>query len=136
MNTADRPTSVTVIAWILIVMYAYTAVAVLATAHVPAIRKGYEKVGRSMPFSIALTTVMGVVGVISGIAMLKGRNWGRALYLVLIPASYVVVLAAWGFSSAQVPGLIIYAVILAFLMRPAASAFFRGGAPVDPSSPE
>ena len=132
MDATGRPTSVTVIAWILIAMAALTMIVTPLSTLMPEVRENYEKLGRSMSVSVAITMVAGMVTLVSGIAMLRGRNWGRMLYVILIPASYAVVLPTYGFSSAQVPGLLFYAVIVVFLTRPAASAFFKGSAPAGP----
>lgn len=136
MNTTGRPISVTVIAWILIVLYAFSVTVFPLMALMPSFREAYERAGRSWSVGMAIIVATGVAGLVAGIAMLKRRNWGRMLYFFVAPAPHVITTVAQGFSPWRLPGLILYAVMVVFLTRPAASAFFRSSAPATPPSAE
>jgi len=132
MDKTSRPTSVLVIAIIIIVLSGISLVMTPLTALVPEVREHYEKMDRSIAVAIMWSAVGSVIGVAAGIALLKGRNWGRLLYLIYVPAAFVLAIALYGFSPVQLLGLVLYLVILVFLTRPAASAFFKGQAPAQP----
>ena len=81
-----RPFYVTAMAWLLIVgdlyMIAYTTINLMNPAIGAAIRAFLTQspVPISVRFSIAYSNYC--IQVLCGIAMLKGRNWGRWLYLI------------------------------------------------------
>ena len=125
-----RPRSVTIIAWILIVR---------ACMGLPSlvIFSRRRLSGDSVIF-ISATAII----IVSGIAILKGLNWGRLLYLFYIPIVTVwgLIVFAFRFSDSfseittdftvklnlikLIPETIFYIVALVYLTRPAASAFF------------
>jgi len=137
LDRKKRPTSVTVIAWFLIATYGYT-LASLPLFLSPEFRQIFEEMGMgiSIAVSVLLTVVNSVLGVVSGIAMLKGFNWGRLLYLWSVPILTVLYLVLTGFHFIlmSILSLIFYLVVLVFLTRPAASTFFTGGASVESES--
>jgi hypothetical protein len=110
-----RPTSVTVIAWVNIVSGISS---IVSYAFIP----GQITLGR---LQIVLSIISGVIYYVVGIAMLKGLNWGRLLYLVLVPFVSVLYMILFKFHPAQVFGLVVYIIILVFLTRPKVSSFFK-----------
>ena len=106
MNEKKRPTSVTVIAWIIII----TGVVNLGILLILRVGRVYEVAGRSVDmcmyglstsymgglpsaYTIPLmiwTVVVAGISVVCGIALLKGLNWGRLLYLGFVPISSVI----------------------------------------------
>ena len=125
-----RPRSVTIIAWILIVR---------ACMGLPSlvIFSRRRLSGDSVIFILATAII-----IVSGIAILKGLNWGRLLYLFYIPIAYAWGLIVFAFSFSGrfseittdsmvklnfiklIPETIFYIVAFVYLTRPAASAFF------------
>lgn len=123
MDTKKRPTSVTVIAWIIIVTNGLSFVTML-TYTMPEVQRALEAAGMSVAIATLWTAVGGAIGVVSGIAILKGLNWGRLLYLCFAPISIVLGWLLYGFRPTHVLTVIFYIVVLVFLTRPAASTFF------------
>jgi len=129
MGNIKRPKSVTLIAWILIIVCSFY----LANAI------GEPKYWRSFAvvrFLILLWLVVsGFVGVVSGTAILKGFNWGRLLCLFYIPISiiaFVLLQTGFGFLSVSfhllnIVRIAFYIIVLIFLTRPASLAFFAHG---------
>ena len=124
MAEKKRPTSVAVIAWIITITSGLSLVATPITAMIPMTRQAIEATGMPVAMAIFWGMLSGAIGVVSGIAMLKGVNWGRLLYLWAIPILTVLNWILYGFKASGIPGIIIYIIFLIFLIRPAASAFF------------
>lgn len=106
---SKRPRSITVISWIFI------AVGIFAL--------GYHLLH---PFEAGLLWVcfVRILAVVCGVFMLFGCNWARWLLIIWI-GFHVIVGALHSPSSLMVHGLL-FAVIVYFLFRPQASAYFRG----------
>ena len=128
MRARKRPTSVTVIAWFEIVTSGNILFKVIYYAK-PEFRQLLEASGRSVATNVLWGIVGGVIGLVSGIAMLKGLNWGRLLCLCYPPVSIALTLLLYGFHRSKffIVGVMIYIAELVFLTRPAASTFFAGG---------
>ena len=119
-----RPTSITVISWILIVTGSITLITTAATLNNPVVK---ELMGRNpIPISIQYAMLYGglLVTIISGFAMLRGHNWGRLLYVIWSAVGSVIGLATTPMKMAILPGLVFYVVIVFFLFRPKANQFF------------
>ncbi len=139
MHMGKRPASVTIIAWIFIVA---SGLNLVNLSRVLTQRKAlqfeiadkvpfwaippyadFKVVGKSEVIVALWSVVAGAIGLISGIAILKGLNWGRLLYLFSMPISIVL---TWlhGFHTIDTLKVIFYVIFLVFLTRPAASLFF------------
>lgn len=119
-----RPTSVSVIAWFLIV----TSLISLAVSY-----KGLDNpiaqelmAKNLLPISIQYVMLFAglVISLASGVAMLKGLNWGRTVYVVWSMIGFVITLATSPIKIAVVPGALIFAIIVFFLYRPKSTAYF------------
>ena len=129
MGNIKRPKSVTLIAWILIIVCSYYLINAVSES-------GYWRSFAVVRFLILLWLVAsGFLGVVSGIAILKGLNWGRLLCLFYIPISiiaFVLLQAGFGFLNVSfhllnIVGIAFYIIVLIFLTRPASLAFFAHG---------
>ncbi|MFH0791334.1 MAG: hypothetical protein V2A64_06865 [Candidatus Omnitrophota bacterium] len=126
-----RPKSVSVISWIIIIL---GCSALYNVARMPAIFKmaEYQKLaeitGESLWISMLITSVIGVLLLVSGIAMLKGFNWGRLLYLWGYGISVLFNIITRGPSLIVLPSIVIYVIFLIFLTRPTAAEFFKSSA--------
>ena len=96
MSARKRPTSLTIIAWSQIVISGIVLFNILNFAK-PEFRQLMEASGRSAAISVLWGTIGGVIVLISGIAMLKGLNWGRFLCLCYPPISIVFTSLLYGF---------------------------------------
>jgi hypothetical protein len=127
MEVNKRPVSVTVIAWIIIVTSAIALATAPISSRMPEVQEFYEATGVSLAGVLIWSVAVNVIVLVSGISILKGRNWGRLVYLCFMPVSMVVSMILFGFRAIFILSVIYYIVVLVLLTRPAASAFFRGG---------
>lgn len=130
-----RPTSVTVIAWFLIVVAAINVVTMtFAWKKVYQDPKVQELMAKS-PLPVSVQYAMGAVGLVvmltAGIFMLRGKNWARFLYMGWTAAGFVISFFTSPAKLMLIPGVVMYAIVVFFLMRPAANAYFESAADVD-----
>lgn len=128
MDAKKRPTRVTVIAWIIIVTSSLGLVSTPFTATMPQVKRMLEATGTSVPIALLLAFVAGGIGLVSGVAMLRGINWGRLLYLGFTPFSFALSWVLYGFRPLYILSVLFYLVVLVLLTRPAASVFFSSKA--------
>ncbi len=120
-----RPTSVTIIAWILIALGGISLITSTLMLKNAAAR---ELMARSpMPLSVqyAILYLGLLVTITSGLAMLKARNWGRLLYVIWGAVGFLISVTTSPMKTAMIPGFVVYLVIVFFLFRPRASQYFR-----------
>ena len=133
-TTLPRPTSVTVVGWLLIGMTGLAAVGLVVSALIPHLR--HEIVnspfvrGIWLPLAaqIGLLAVDQVVRLVCGVGVLKRCNWARYLYPGWSVLMLLVAVAAGTFTIVMLPGLVIVAVLTVFLFRADATAWFKGTA--------
>jgi len=65
-----------------------------------------------------------VVMIVSGIAMIKGCNWARYLYTIWVGAALLMGLAVSPMKAILVPQIVVFAIVVLVLFRPAATAYF------------
>lgn len=120
----SRPVSVTVIAWILIAINALSLLSTLFLFKSPAAQELMAK--NPLPLSVQYTMLFAglLIGVVCGIFMLKGANWARLLYVGWSVVGFGVNLVTSPGKLLLLPGIVIVAVIVFFLFRPKANAFF------------
>ncbi|MFH1442287.1 MAG: hypothetical protein ABIH18_09665 [Candidatus Omnitrophota bacterium] len=124
-----RPRSVSVIAWINIVFGIsgiYNVIQMPRIFSDPKYQKIAEISSSSLQLSMIVSGIFSVLFLASGIAMLKGFNWGRLLYLIGVGIMVLLNLLSHGFSPLSLPGIIVYITFFIFLTRPAAVEFFKG----------
>lgn len=134
MDVKKRPTSITVIAWLniaggwlsLVAIVAFYIITYYTRIEDPMLEG--QRVFDDMSRLWTTMAVSGAIGVVSGIAILKGLNWGRLLYLCFFPITIVLSWLLYGFHLSHVLSyvlqIILYTVYFVFLTRPVASAFF------------
>jgi hypothetical protein len=135
-----RPTSVTVIAWFLIVVGVIALITNIATINDPMARHLMNKSPLPIPVQIAMTYIGLLITLFAGIAMLKGHNWARFLYVIWSIVGFVAGIAASPMKAPMIPEfakLMVFAIslfqmviIAFFLFRPKANAFFSPQSPV------
>jgi hypothetical protein len=123
-----RPTSITVIAWILILMGGISLVTTTLMINPvmtnPAARELLSKSPIPVPVQYAMTYVALLVMLVSGIAILKGQNWGRWLYVVGTVLGFLIGIITSPLKSAMIPGFVVFVVVAFFLFRPKANRYF------------
>jgi hypothetical protein len=123
----QRPTSLTVIGWVLIVFGAF---GLLGTMMLPANPVAAELMKQSpLPMSahVAIGAIGALISIACGVGVLKGLGWSRLLYTAWVLISVVIALVSMPFSSLMVVGWLLQAVIIFFLFRPEAGAWFSRG---------
>lgn len=127
----NRPTSITVISWILIVIGGLNLVTTTLNMNNPEVRALMEKSLLPVSVQIAMIYVgMGIL-VICGAAMLNGQNWARWLYVIWNLIGIGVSLATSPMKLLLVPGILVFILITFFLFRPNATLYFTGGGAAD-----
>lgn len=128
---ATRPTSVSVIAWFLIVVGGISIVATTAMIGDPIMIEGMNKTPLPIPVQYAINYLGLMIMLISGIFMLKGKDWSRKLYVGWSLIGFAIGLATSPMRMMMIPGLVLFVVIAFFLFRPKANAFFAPSAPAE-----
>jgi len=121
-----RPTSVTVIAWILIVIAPLSAISSTFGLQNPTARELMARSPIPVPIQIAILYAGLLVTLVSGIAFLKGQNWARYLYVGWGIVGFIVGFATSPMKFSMIPGFIFFLVIAFFLFRTKATRFFTG----------
>jgi hypothetical protein len=121
-----RPTSITVISWILIVVGVISLITSTAALNNPMAKALMARSPIPLPVQYAMLYVGLLVTIISGVAMLKALNWGRLLYVIWSAAGFVINFATSPIKIAIIPGFLLYLVVVFFLFRPKANQFFAG----------
>lgn len=127
----QRPTSVTVVAWVILAM-AGEAIAGSSSSMAQPILRQLADPQVGVPLTVLLGLLVEVAIVISAVLMLRGASWARIVYAAL--AGFVVF--GMVVSSFRVSGMVPIAgyatirtaVLLYFLFRADANAYFSGSA--------
>jgi len=128
-----RPLSITVIAWVLIVM-GLIAIGLTPLAWNVVLRQRpyaiEELMARSsipLPVQNVLSLLGALVTLASGVGVFYGRSWGRVLYVAWSVIRFLPGLATspmkWGLVS-MAPGLVLFSIVAFFLFRKSASLYF------------
>jgi len=120
----QRPTSVTVIAWVLIVGSVLTLFTTLLTLNNPKVQESMAR--SSIPISVqyAMAYAGLVLRLVCGIAMLNARNWSRILYAVWGGLMLLISFATSPMKLAMIPGTLFFAIIVLLLYQPKANDYF------------
>jgi putative ABC transport system permease protein len=119
-----RPTSVTVIAWFLIVAASISLISIPAWINNPLASEVMGESPVPIPVQYAVSYVQLMIGLICGLAMLNKRNWARFLYVVCATLGLLLGIATLPMKAAMVPGLFVFATTAFFLFRPKANEYF------------
>ena len=122
----DRPVSITVISWIIIVTSALSLASTLFLSTNPTAQELMAKSAIPVAVQYAMMFVGLVVGIVCGAFMLKGANWARLLYVGWSVVGFTITFITTPGRLMMLPGMIFFAVVVFFLFRPKANAFFSG----------
>ena len=113
MESNKRPTSVTVVGWIILLLSVLVVLITLMSLH-------------QVYLNILQVWAIcgGIIGSIAGVAILKGFNWGRLLYLWVTPISIILESLILGFKPSDIVRGALYIVILLFLVNPSSLTYF------------
>ena len=119
-----RPTSITVIGWLLIVRGAVTLLMSVATWDSPEVQHLMNENPLPLPVQYAMLLVGVAVALVSGAALLRGQNWARFLYVGWGSIAVVTGLLTSARATALLPGVVVFVIIAIFLFRPKANEYF------------
>jgi hypothetical protein len=125
----SRPRSITVISWLFIAVGVIALLYHLLPHHMPA---GNEQ--RTIEPDIVWVCLVRALAILCGVFMLCGFDWARWLLVVWI--AYHVILSAFHSLTEVAVHSLLFAVIVYFLFRPQASAYFRRRKVERPQIPE
>jgi len=112
-----RPLSITIISWLFIAVGAFALGYHLLPQHI----------GELKGQLLLWVYLVRVLAIISGVFMLRGFNWAR--WLLVVWLAYHVILSGLHSASQVVVHGLLFVVILYFLFRAPARAYFRIAAP-------
>ena len=124
-----RPRSITVISWIFIVL---GSIGFLASLLPYVDTTTAQRIAEfKTHWMVHLARILGVV---SGVGMLYGFNWAR--WLLVVWMGFHIVLSVLHSPFQLIVHSLLFTVVLYFLFRPQASAYFRGTSTKPPPIPE
>jgi hypothetical protein len=130
-----RPTSVSVVCWITIVTGAIPLISTTWLLNDPTAKQITMDLMSQSPIPIPLQYLMMYVGLLilvgSGIAMLKGKNWGRFLYVTWSIFGFIINFATSPIRMGLIPGLVLFVAFAIILFRPNANQYFSAASPQD-----
>jgi hypothetical protein len=126
-STNGRPISIAVIAWITLVSNALLLLGSIMPVNKFAVNNPVvqEMIAKNpIPTPVQhLTLFTGVIiSMVSAIFMLRGANWARLLYICW--GAFSLVIAFFTSPAKPILGIVFYLVVVFFLLRPKASAYF------------
>ncbi len=122
----ERPASITVIAWTLILTALVSSVISTLTLNHPIVRELMTQNPLPLAFQYCLLYGGLLAQLVSGAAMLRAQNWGRILYTVCGAIGLLVGAITAPVTLVVIPGIVFYVVVVVFLFLPKANAYFRG----------
>jgi len=125
MEERKRPIILAFIAWIIFFQSGYSLIIKpLIIYQFPVVQEALESSGMSVSVSLIWGILVGVVGIFSGIGILKGCNWARFLYLGFGATSLTLGWILYGFHSQYIRKILFYIFILIILTITSAASFF------------
>ena len=123
----ERPKSVTIIAWILIVTGVFSLFTSLSSLNNPMVKELMSKSLLPIPLQYAIMYIGLAISFICGIGMLKGQGWARFLYVAWGAIGLLIGLITSPIKAALIPGLIVFVIIVFFLYRSSSNQYFTQG---------
>jgi hypothetical protein len=124
-----RPTSVTVIAWLLIALSGISLITTTVMIDNPVARDLMSKSAIPVPVQYVMTYISLLIMLVSSVAMLKRQNWGRWLYVVGTAVGFLIGIITSPMKEAMIPGFVVFVVVTFFLFRPKANEYFSDTEP-------
>ena len=128
-----RPTSLSIISWVLIVLGVLGGLSVLWSYHTLSTNPQVLALMQRSPVSPPVQEAVGLLGciieVVAGVLMLRRVAAGRLLYVVWGAFSILFALGTSPVAAVAIPSIVIYALIVFFLFRRPVSAWLRADAP-------
>jgi len=119
-----RPTSVTVIAWLLIITGGINLITTTVTLGNPNVTAIMSKSLLPIPVQYAVSYLGLFLSIVCGIALLKGCNWARYLYTVWGGIGLVIGILTSPMKLMMIPGVVLFLILVFFLFRSKATKYF------------
>lgn len=119
-----RPTSITVISWIMIVIGVISLVSTAYTLNNPMALEIMAQSPMSIATQITFMYVALVVTLVCGVGFLKGKNWARILYVVWTLSALLMQVVMSQVSAAMIPSIVVFLIVVLFLFRSKANIYF------------
>ena len=123
----ERPTSVTVIAWFLIVMGVISIISSIISLFNP--NPMVEEIMSRSPLPVPIQQLLSYAGIavsiVSGMYMLDGVNWARFLYVIWSVIGILISIITLPNLIFIIPGLVLLIIIIFYLFRPKANDYFN-----------
>lgn len=122
----ERPRSVTIVSWFLIIASLISIVSTTLTLGNPDVVKMMELNAMPLTLQYILMAIGLAITIACGVLMLKGKRLGRTVYVGWTVISLIIGLFTAPAIAALIPGVIFFVVIAFFLFRPKANDYFAG----------
>ena len=120
-----RPTSITVIAWILIITGGISLItSTVSLKNNLMVKEIMIRTPMPIPVQYAMMYIGLLVSIVSGIGMLKKQNWARFLYIIWGIIGFLVGLFTYPMKIALIPCLLFFVIIVFFSFSPGANEYF------------
>jgi len=121
----QRPKSITVVCWILIITGGISLISSTFSLTNPVAQELMAK--SSIPISIQYVIMYAglIITLVCAIAMLKRQNWARLLYVVWSIIGFIIGIATSPMKVIMIPSIIIFLIVAFFLFRPKANEYFK-----------
>jgi len=120
----QRPISITIIAWLLIAISILNVITITVSLNNPKVQELMAESPLPIPVQYAMTYISLAATLVSGIAILKGQNWGRWLYVIWSAIGFIITLATSPMKAMVIPGIVVFLIVVFFLFRSNANAYF------------
>lgn len=120
----NRPGSIIVVGWVTILTGIFRFLYVLSQ---PDYYKSLGAVynGLDLLIIILIAAIVSIIYLVSGIAILCGKNWGRIGYFIWVGFITVITLRNTNFSGMNITYIFLYCMFVYLLVRPEARKFFK-----------
>ncbi|MCI5165639.1 MAG: hypothetical protein D3903_05970 [Candidatus Electrothrix sp. GM3_4] len=120
----DRPKSITIISWLLIIISVISIASTVFTYDNPEVVKMMELSGVSTTLQYILIAIGMAITISCSVLMLKAKSIGRIIYIGWTVISLLIGLFTSPAKAMMVPGLVFFVIITFFLFRPKANEYF------------
>ncbi len=126
-----RPTSLTIISWILILMNGWALLILPFSFQNPVTQNLIEAIHIHPAIILFFNLVTEGIAITSGIFMLRRNNWARRLYLIATPVLFACTILIYHFQfiSFMLIGFVVYGILAYFLTRKPVSEYLTGEIP-------
>jgi len=126
LDRNPRPTSVTIVGWLLMVSSVCSCSAVMNAMTDPRVADVLSQSVLPVSFQYGLSWAGLLVTLVSGKGVLDGDNWARLLFVGWSGVSHLISIVTLPITPFTIVGLVLYLIFAFILFRPAASAYFSG----------